>query len=116
MKGLSPSRSIFSIHTSASRVKSAIREKHRTTKKKLFDLKAKVKRIRNKAGSSDAVQRTGDIRAGAPEVAQKVAGSFNPKVPFIDKRLRLCLFSRATTSSERVNRPGIETSSADGRE
>lgn len=87
-----------------------------TAKKKLFDLKAKVKRIRNKAGSSVAVQRTGDIRAGAPEVAQKVAGSFNPKVPFIDKRLRLCLFSRATTSSERVNRPGIETSSADGRE
>lgn len=98
---------IFSIHTSALRVKSAIREKHR---------RRSISKSEFEAGSSDAVQRTGDIRAGAPEVAQKVAGSFNPKVPFIDRRLRLCLFSRATASSERVNRPGIEMSLADGRE
>lgn len=81
-----------------------------------FRFESKSEENSNKAGSSVAVQRTGDIRAGAPEVAQKVAGSFNPKVPFIDERLRLCLFSRATTSSERINRPGIETSSADGRD
>lgn len=104
-------KSVFTNHTSASRVKSAIREDSTALdEEETFSIQKQKWRIRNNVGSTVVVQRTEDIRASAPEIAQRVTGSFNPKVPFIDKRLRLCLISQATTSSEHVNRPGIETS------